>query len=111
MVGVLSAPNMEKAYAVELGSRDLQILMRHRALLFGLIGGFVLYSAFFPAHQLPALVMAGISMVGFVVLAVLVGDSNKAIFKVVVVDLVGIGILLGAVLLRVLAPLEGGPLF
>ena len=104
VLGMISATRLEQAYSVNLASNDLQILMRHRALLFGVIGGFILYSAFFPAHQVAAMVMAAISMIGFVILAVLVGGYNKSIFKVLVGDLVGIGFLLAAVLLKVFSP-------
>ena len=100
VLGMISAPRMEKAYSVSLASNDLQILMRHRALLFGVLGGFVLYSAFFPVYQVAAMVMAAISMIGFVILAVLVGGYKDSIFKVIVSDLVGIAFLLAAALLK-----------
>ena len=93
---MLSSSKMEQAYSINIGSNDLEILMRHRALLFGILGGFILYAAFFPAYQVAAMLMAGVSMVGFVLLAVLVGGYNDAILKVFIVDLVGIGILLTA---------------
>ena len=66
-----------------------------------MLGGFVLYSALFPVYQVAAMVMAAISMIGFVILAVLVGGYNDSIFKVLVTDLVGIAFLLAAVLLKV----------
>ena len=104
VLGVISAARMEQAYEVQLPSRDLQILMRHRALLFGALGGFVLYSVFFPVYQTVALVLAGISMIGFVIVAALVGEYNQRIYKVIMVDLVGIAALLVAV---VIGQIEG----
>ena len=104
VLGLISTPKLERAYAIELASKDLEILMRHRALLFGVLGGFVLYAAVVPLYQVAAMVMAGISMVGFAVLVVLVGGYNDSIFKVLVGDLVGIGFLLAAVLLKVFSP-------
>ena len=48
LVGVYSAQRLESSYSIVLASNDLIILMRHRALLFGVLGGFILYSAFMP---------------------------------------------------------------
>lgn len=100
VLGVFSAQKLERAYSVALAGSDLVILMRHRALLFGVLGGFILYSAFFPHYQAAAMIMAGVSMIGFAVLVVLVGGYNGAIFKVLVVDLAGILFLLLAAVLK-----------
>ena len=100
VLGMVSTRGMEKAYDVELPSPDLQILMRHRALLFGLVGGFVLYSVFVPIHQPAALALAGISMGGFIASARSVGGHNPALKKVVAADWVGLAFLAGALLLR-----------
>ena len=100
VVGLLSASKLEQAYSVSLASNDLEILMRHRALLFGVLGGFILYSVFFPAFQVAAMVMAGVSMVGFAVLVILVGGYNAAMLKVLIGDLVGIGFLVAAASLK-----------
>ncbi|MGH1470701.1 MAG: hypothetical protein ACRBCS_05870 [Cellvibrionaceae bacterium] len=98
VVGVLSARNLESAYSISLVGNDLIILMRHRALLFGVIGGFILYSAFYQPYQSAAMLIAAFSMVGYVVLVMLVGDYNVSIFKVLIADIVGLGVLLlGAV--------------
>ena len=100
VLGIISAAKLEQAYSVNLASNDLEILMRHRALLFGVLGGFIIYSAFFPAFQVAAMVMAGVSMIGFAALVVLVGGYNAAILKVLIADLVGIGFLVAAALLK-----------
>lgn len=102
VLGVLSAHNLEKAYSISLLSNDIVILMRHRALLFGILGGFILYSAFHPFYQVAAMIMAAISMIGYVFLVLHVGDYNAAIFKVLIIDLVGIVFLLAAIILKYL---------
>ena len=66
VIGILSAQHLEAAYDVSLKGNDLAILMRHRALLFGILGAFVLYSAFNPSLQPAAMIMVGASMLGFV---------------------------------------------
>jgi len=100
VLGVLSAQNLENAYSISLASNDLIILMRHRALLFGVLGGFILYSVFFPSYQGAAMIMAMVSMVSFIALVYLVGGYNDSIYKVLVVDIIGIVFLAIAALLK-----------
>lgn len=100
VLGVLSANKLEGAYDVVLSSNDLIILMRHRALLFGIIGAFIIFSAFVPSYQGAAMIMAGVSMVGFAVLAHSVGGFNASMNKVLMADYVGIVFLLLAALLK-----------
>ncbi len=101
VLGMFSASKMEQTYGIELGSKDLAIMMRHRALLFGILGSFIICAVFVPVFQVPAMLMAGISMIGFVVLALHAGGYNQSIFKVLVVDLLGTGLLLVAVVVKV----------
>lgn len=100
VAGVLSVQKLEGAYNIALSSNELMILMRHRALLFGVLGGFILYSAFVPSYQTTAMIMAGISMVGFAVLAHSATGFNTSINKVLIVDYVGIFFLAIAALLK-----------
>lgn len=100
IVGLLGAKNLESTYGINIASNDLLILMQHRALLFGLLGGFILCSAFFPAYQTVAMVMAAISMIGFAILVHTIGTDNQAINKVLSIDYVGIFFLSVAVLLK-----------
>jgi hypothetical protein len=74
---------------------NLEILLRHRAVLFGLLGLALAVAAFRPAWHTPALLAATLSVVSFLVLAWLVGGSNAAIATVVRVDVVA-AVLLGA---------------
>lgn len=89
VLGVLSAAKLSQAYSIELLGNDIVILMRHRALLFGVVGGFVLVSVFVPAWQWPAMGMAAISMLGFLWLAWSVGGYNESIARVALVDMAG----------------------
>ena len=68
--------------------------------LFGVLGGFILFSAFFPAYRGAAMVMAGVSMVGYLYLAWAVGGYNDAIRNVGIVDTVGIVCLLAAAIMH-----------
>lgn len=100
IVGLLGSKSLESAYGIKLSSSDLILLMQHRALLFGLLGGFILYSIIKPVYQPAAMCMAAISMVGFAVLVHLTGVSNSSITKVLYIDYIGILFLLVAIVFK-----------
>ena len=100
MVGVLSLDKINQAYGLSVTDNNLEILLRHRALLFGLIGGFIFYSLFDPQYQIAAIVLAAISMLGYLYLFWSIGGSNSALLKVAQIDILGVVILMIAVVLR-----------
>jgi hypothetical protein len=100
VLAIISVQKLEEAYSISLISRDLIILMKHRALLFGILGGFILYSAFVPVHQRPAVIMAAISMIGYVVLMHFVGGYNESLYKVLIFDYIGLVFLALIVVLK-----------
>ena len=100
VIGVISAQKLESAYSVTLAGNDLAILLRHRALLFGILGAFILYSAFNPYYQPAAMIMGGVSMVGFALLVLGTGGYNEAVGKVLFIDILGIMFLFAAVVLK-----------
>jgi len=103
VLGVLSAERLSQAYSVALSDSNLIILMRHRALLFGLLGGFILFSVLVPLYRPAAMLLAAISMVGFLVFMFLEGGYNEALHKVMIADVVGIVALGAAALLHYLS--------
>lgn len=90
VLGVISADKLSSAYAIDLMSQDLIILMRHRALLFGLVGGFVILSVFKPVYQTAAMVMAAVSMLGFLYFVWVAAEFNTAIAKIAIIDIAGL---------------------
>ena len=44
VIGLFGKAKLESTYQIKITSDALVLLMQHRALLFGLIGGFVIYS-------------------------------------------------------------------
>lgn len=97
--GALSGERMQAAYGVAFGDPNLEILMRHRAVLFGIVGGLLLASAFHAPLRPAAYVAGFVSMVSFVLIVWLVGSANAELRRVLVVDLVGIAALLGALVI------------
>ena len=86
LAGVLSTRMLTQLYGLDFVGPDLEILMRHRAVLFGLVGGFMLYSVSRPPLRRPAAVMGLVSKVSFILLAVLVGDYNAPLHRIVMID-------------------------
>jgi hypothetical protein len=89
VVGVISVDQLEKLYGVPLDNGDLIILMRHRAILFGLLGAFVIFSAFRRSIQTLACIAGLVSMMSFIVLAYASGAFGEALNKAIIADLVG----------------------
>ena len=96
IVGVISTKTLVALYGVNLESPDLVILMRHRAILFGLVGSFILLSVFRPALRPLAITAALASMLSFIALALLVGDYSQKIANLIAGDLVASVILIAA---------------
>lgn len=98
--GIVSAAALSKAYGIDLPQGDLLILMRHRALLFGIVGALIISSAFFRHLQVAAMVAGFISMVGFLILAFTADGYGDKIQSVVVADIVATLLLLVAIGLK-----------
>ena len=99
--GAFAPERMAALYGVDLGDPNLQILMRHRAVLFGLVGGLLAVAAFHPPLQTTAYVVGFASMLSFLLIAWVVGGFGAGIRRVALLDAVGIAALAGAALVQV----------
>lgn len=97
--GVIGIDRLASLYDIDIADGNLEILMRHRAVLFGILGGFFAYAAFKPAIQPIAFIAALVSVTSFFFLAFSVAELNDAIRRVVIADVVASVALLGAVAL------------
>lgn len=68
LVGVLGAARLHALYGVAVADAQLLVLMRHRALMFGVFGFLLLAAVFAPALRDWMLPLAWLSTSGFVVL-------------------------------------------
>ncbi|MHA6492009.1 phosphopantetheine adenylyltransferase [Pseudomonas borbori] len=101
--GVLGAERLTTLYGLAFQEPNLLILMRSRAVLFGLLGLFLLYAALRPALQPIALLGGLVSVLSFLVLAWSSPGYNEALRRVVIADWVALACLVVAALLYFLA--------
>ena len=99
VTGVFSVERLQALYGVAIDDPNLAIMMRHRALLLGMVGALLMASAFHAPFRGVALAMGLLSMLSFVVLAWLVGAANPELERVVLFDLFALAALIGGNLL------------
>lgn len=93
LAGVLGNATLAAAYGIEVTSNELSLLLRHRAVLFGIIGGFLLFAGARPTLRTTAGICGMISMVGFALLYMLTGAASEELSGVLRIDLIGIAVL------------------
>jgi hypothetical protein len=92
--GVLGSSRLKALYGVPLDDPSLVILMRHRAVLFGILGVFLLVSAFRSELQIVAFSAGFISVGSFLFLAGTAGEYNARIRSIFLADLAALACLL-----------------
>ena len=105
--GVLGSERLGALYGIRFDEPNLAILMRHRAVLFGLLGAFLLYAAFRPAFQLAAFVAGFVSIVSFLYLAWSEGGYNAQVGRVFIADIVALVCLIVGAVANAYLPREG----
>ncbi len=100
VIGLLSAERLSKLYGIAILEGDLLLLMRHRALLLGIVGAFIICAAFRQHLQPVAIILGLVSMLGFVVLVFLSGVYGDEVYRVALVDIGATAALLVVVILR-----------
>lgn len=91
--GVLGAEMLYRLYGLPVDTPDMALLLRHRAVLFGLLGVAMVASVAWPAWRPAAYAAALVSVVSFLVLAALEQPVQPAIHRVVIADLVALVLL------------------
>jgi len=88
--GVLGTEQLRSLYGLSFDEPNVEILMRHRSVLFGLLGGALLFSAFKPILHTYALIAATISVVSFLYIAWSVGGYNHELGRVFLADVIAL---------------------
>ena len=100
LTGALGPQRLQALYGLTFDEPNLQILMQHRAVLFGLLGAFLLWAAFRPALVALALIAGFVSVLSFLGLALTAPGHNALIARVVVADWVALACLVVAAALH-----------
>lgn len=104
LAGIIGADRIATLYGIAVTDPNMEILLRHRALLFGILGGFLCASAWIPAWRPLALAAGLISAVGFMLICFQVGGWNQALHRVLVADVVAVICLVVAAIVERLRP-------
>jgi hypothetical protein len=104
IVGVLGVDRLASLYGIDIADNNLAILMQHRAVLFGILGGLFAFAAFQPSIQPLAFVAADVSVASFLYLALTIGEFNGAIRKVIIADVIAAVALTGSIVLYIVKP-------
>jgi hypothetical protein len=95
-LGVLGEARLSALYGIPVTEPNLEILLRHRAVLFGMFATFLAYAAFKPEMHRLALTGGLLSVVSFMALTMIVGSPNAALQTVFKVDIAALVLLLAA---------------
>lgn len=99
LAGVLGAERLAALYGLSFQETNLLLLMRSRAVLFGLLGALLVYAALRPALQPIALFGGLVSVLSFLCLAWSSPGYNAALGRVVIADWLALAALLLALAL------------
>ena len=88
--GLCGKGRLAALYGISFDEPNLAILMRHRAVLFGVFGLFLLVAAFRPELQGMAFVGGFASVLSFLYLAWSVGGYSPQVGRVVGADVLGL---------------------
>ncbi len=78
---------MDTSYGISVPNADYELLLRHRAVLFGIIGGLLFYSAFTKKYYDLTTLVGLISMISFLVLFFTIdGKINDSLMTVMRID-------------------------
>jgi hypothetical protein len=104
VMGVLGGSQLSKLYGLPVEDPNLQIVLRHRAVLFSLLAAFMAYAIARPDLHRLALVAGWVSVSSFLVLAHAVGGYNAALITVVRVDVLALALLAAATVVHFVHP-------
>jgi hypothetical protein len=93
-IGMLGVDRLSMLYQVSVQDANLEILLRHRAVLFALLGGYLAIAAFRLDLQTGALFAGVLSVLSFLLIAHSVGHYNAAIARVWRIDWMVLAVLL-----------------
>ena len=101
-IGIFSNDVLGQLYGVEVTSAELSLLLRHRAVLFALVGGLLLAAAFQSRLRSQAGIVGLISMLSFIVLFIVTGADNERLLRIALIDGVVVSLFIPGFILHLL---------
>ena len=102
LAGVLGATRLSALYGVDASDSALELLLRHRAVLFGLLAAFLAWAAWQPALRGLGLIAGVVSVASFLLLALQAGPLSSALGTVFKLDALALTLLLAAGIVHLL---------
>ena len=84
--GVLSVEQLSRLYQVEAIPADMALLLRHRAVLFGIVGSILIAAGFVSSLRLVAFVAGLVSMISFILLVFATKNGNPSLIQIAWID-------------------------
>jgi drug/metabolite transporter (DMT)-like permease len=97
ILGVLGASKLSQLYGVDVSDPSLELLLRHRAILFGLLAAFLVVASFRPELHWFALAAGFVSVASFLILAQMTDSMTAGVAAVVRADWVALVLLLAGI--------------
>ncbi len=91
---VFSSEKLSKSYGIEIPNPNFELLLRHRAVLFGIVGGLMLYAAILKKHYSLSITVGLVSMISFIVLYFSLEGINQNLEKVMRIDFIATALLI-----------------
>ncbi len=82
----IAPKSLSRLYGVDGADKSLLVLLQHRAILFGLLGAGLAIAPFMSGLRWPVLVAAFISMVAFIAIAFVHGQTRGPLARIAVID-------------------------
>ena len=101
--GALSSKRLQGLYRIGPISSDVELLLRHRAFLLGIVGSVIVFAAFLPDIRLVATISGLVSMISFIVLVLVLKSGNPQLIRVAWIDVAATLILLLGLVLHLAA--------
>lgn len=100
-VGVSSDARLEQLYATDIPGSDLSLLMRHRAILFGIVGILLLVAAIRKQLRTTAGLAGLVSMLSYIILFATSNVDNSNLLRIAWIDGVACVLLLIAMAMHI----------
>lgn len=87
VIGAFGSSAIQSLYGVAVEDSNLLMLLRHRAVLLGLLGGFLILAAFDKNLYLYAVIAGLVSMLTYIIIGFSSASYNAAIGRVIIIDI------------------------